>query len=143
MLQPYWIYQTGEPACSPKYNIISVVVHTSSQSLVKWKLVMSDLLPFPNFDRCLDIIHISMSLLLMNISFVGFPANFIFMADLLYVEYLTSLKKHVLNLCPCNLMFVTEWKVFGSVPSRHLTLDKAAGTAPCAVKVIYCWLCSL
>ncbi len=93
MLQPYWIYQTGEPACSPKYNIISVVVHTPSQSLVKWKLVMSDLLLFPNFDRCLDVIHISMSLLLMNISFVGFPANFIFMADLLYVEYLTSLKK--------------------------------------------------
>lgn len=49
----------------------------------------------------------------------------------------------MLNLCPCNLMFVTEWKVFGSVPSRHLTLDKAAGTAPYAVKVIYCWVCSL
>ena len=38
-------------------------------------------------------------------------------------------------------MFPTEWKVFGSMPWRHLTLDKAAGTAPRAVKVIYCWLC--
>ena len=40
-------------------------------------------------------------------------------------------------------MFPTEWRVFGSVPSRHLTLDKAAGTAPHAGKVIYCWLGSL
>jgi len=84
-----------------------------------------------------------MSELFMNISTVGCPAHLIFMSVLLYAKYLTRLKKHVLNLYPYNFMFPAEWKVFGSVPSRHLTLDKAAGTAPRAVKVIYCWLCSL
>lgn len=46
------------------------------------------------------------------------------------------------NLCPCNLASVTERKVFGSVARRHLTLDKAAGWAPWALQVIYCWRCS-
>lgn len=70
------------------------------------------------------------------------------MVGLFYVKHLTSLGKKIgKKICLiCDRVTSrspTEWKVFGSVPSRHLTLDKAAGTAPRAVKVIYCWLCSL
>lgn len=39
-------------------------------------------------------------------------------------------------------MFLTTGGVFGSVPLRHLTLDKAAGTTSCAMKVIYYFFCN-
>lgn len=79
-------------------HYLSYCVYTSSQSLVKWKLELSGLLLFPDFDSCLYIIHINMSVQFVNISTVGFPANLIFMADLLYVKYLTSLKKKTMCL---------------------------------------------
>lgn len=62
------------------------------------------------------------------------------------VKYLKSFFKKkqtcAQNLCRCHLVFPTGRRAFGSAPSSHLTLDKSAGRAPRAVKVIYCWLCS-
>lgn len=56
MFQPYWIYQAGKPDCSRNY-IVGVVVY-SSPSPVKWKIDMSGLLLFKNFDSHQYIIHI-------------------------------------------------------------------------------------
>lgn len=62
---------------------------------------------------------------------VGFLPNCKLMVDTVCGKYL-SVCVHVTRRSPLG-------GKFGSVPS---TLDKSAGTAPRAAKVIHCWLCS-